>query len=127
MIQSIPLEVRGTPIPYSSQDRERKWREVIEKEAKLKRTDELEQSISASTVFTVTIQFELANELGSDLDNLIKPVIDTLFFSPPNCPPANPMPTGALFRTISDKRVFEIRATKVHAETEGTVITVSWN
>ena len=59
MAQSISLEVQGTPTSYSSEEREQKWRQAIEKEAKLKRDDAVERSLSASTMFTVTIRFEL--------------------------------------------------------------------
>ncbi len=128
MVQSISLEVRETPTSFSGGDRERKWREAIEKEAQLKKRNEgVSWSLSISTVFTVAIRFELVNERGSDLDNLIKPVIDTLFDSSPNRPSDRPMPTGALFKNISDKQVFEIHTTKIHAEIDKAVITVSWN
>jgi len=125
----ISLNVQGFPTPYSGEEKEQKWRQAIEREAKLKRDEDAERSISASTMFTVTIQFKLKNALNCDLDNLIKSVIDTLFYAPSQrkMPPKFLMPTGALFiKEVDDKHIFKIQATKEQGVTEGAIITVFW-
>ena len=101
------------------------WRKAIADAAKEKRID----VISSFLNFSVNIVFYLMKTTldRSDLDNLAKPVLDTLFL--PNNPQVKDKAlTGALFE-IDDNRVFKLSLEKLLVSTnheEGAEIIISW-
>src|SRR6266487_1929881 len=108
----------GEPAPIeggTSRSGEHKWREAIEAKIKVVREENPSQA-SESTRFRVSIVFLINDpkvsiyKNGSDLDNMAKPVIDTLFLSGKSGS-ANTLPTGILF-CIDDKQVFELTLKK---------------
>jgi len=70
----------------------------------------------------------MTNPLRSDIDNLAKSVVDTLFLALGTG--KDPLPTGKLFEEVSDTRVMEVFHVKREtAGPEGAYITipgVSW-
>lgn len=111
MQEEILVHVRGiAPIPWGGG--EEAWRRKLAHEARLVREKNIIQGISASTHFSVDIVFFMAQSHveRADLDNLAKPILDTLFRS------RNPQVkdlclTGALFN-VDDDRVFKLTLEK---------------
>ena len=120
----ISISVRGIkPAPWGNN--EWNWRKAIADAAKEKRIE----VVSSLLNFSVNIVFYLMKTTldRSDLDNLAKPVLDTLFL--PNNPQVKDKAlTGALFE-IDDNRVFKLSLEKLLVSTnqeEGAEIIVSW-
>lgn len=85
----------------------------------------------ASLRYTVELDF-FVTSASVDLDNLTKPVLDTLFS--PGLPNSNRRPwrkvTGKVFPVAHDSRIFELiqRKTVVSgSEKQGVKVTVSWS
>jgi hypothetical protein len=118
-----------TPVPWGSPPNEEKWRRLVAAEARRVRASTALPPVSTTTHFTVEIAFLLngTNIERPDLDNLAKPVLDTLFRV--RCPqvPDRTL-TGALF-DVDDDRVFKLTTTKVlvHGKMEeGADIRITW-
>jgi Holliday junction resolvase RusA-like endonuclease len=128
MAEQIRLRVRGmTPIPWGSN--EWAWRQHLAHEGKSKRSGIESSPVSAATRFAVEVIFYMsASRVGrADLDNLAKPVLDTLF-RPRYAQVSNLDLTGALF-DLDDDRVFMLILEKRLVATEeeqGADVTVSW-
>ncbi len=127
--------VWGEPAPGQG-GKEQEWREAIEAKAKKVREENKLQALKA-TRFHVSIEFLInepqlsIHENGADLDNMAKPVIDTLFKQGSSVEPKTKKPTGVLFN-INDKQVFELIMKKrlpnpEDEEKEGAKITITWN
>jgi DNA-binding transcriptional regulator PaaX len=105
------LNPRGmTPSP-SQGGKLRKWRLLIAREAKKKYqiTEELQRQLAGKR-FELTITFHfLDKNLNSDLDNLVKPIMDTLFF---NRYAKLKKLTGRLFKYTNDAQVFVLFLSK---------------
>ncbi len=122
-----------TPKPWGSDEWD--WRERLAEEAKKVRAShpKVEQlPNSGKTIeFGVQIVFLMkADKLGrADLDNLAKPVLDTLF-RPRNAQVKDKDKyTGALFNNVDDDRVFKLKLEKKLVSTEkaaGVDVTIDW-
>ena len=123
----ITLSVRGMkPIPWGSN--EMAWRKFIADQARAKFGQE-KWEISAQTRFSMEVMFLMKedNIQRADLDNLAKPVLDTLF-RVRYAQVKDLSRTGALF-SVDDDRVFKLLLEKqvVHAaDDEGIEVHMSW-
>ena len=113
----------------ANSERRRHWREHIIKCA----SDAIDQAAKlgeyGSWLFTVDVEFFLPRQTKNDIDNLAKPVIDTLFT--PGVPNGNQDPgvTGKVFPLADDLQVTQLnlRKTLVQSDEEcGATITVCW-
>lgn len=123
----ITLHVRGIPKAWGNN--EWKWREAVAQEARLSPQNQA-RAITPTTRLDMVIIFNLLNDrvLRPDLDNLAKPVLDTLFRIR-NAQVSDLSLTGALF-DVDDDHVFRLTLEKrpVEKETdEGAEITITWN
>ena len=122
----LKISVKGTPPrPWGSDEWE--WRKAIADHAHEFRPQAV--SHSKNSKFTIKIIFWISSSrLGmSDLDNLAKPVLDTLFHSR-YAQVKDKTLTGALF-DVDDDRVFKLVLEKKLAlsnKDEGADITTSW-
>jgi len=129
MAHQVTITVRGmTPIPWGSNEWE--WRRKLAEEAQLVYARTKPQGISKSTHFAVEIVFLMSRIRieGADLDNLAKPVLDTLFRSR-YAQVKDVSLTGAFFN-VDDDRVFKLTLEKRLASTitgEGADIIITWN
>ena len=129
MIHQITVSVRGmTPIPWGGG--EMPWRGKLAEEARLARVKSNVQVISILTHFAVDIVFLMRQPRieGADLDNLAKPILDTLFRSR-NAQVKDLSLTGALF-DVDDDRVFKLTLEKKLVSTsteEGVDINISYS
>lgn len=128
----VEFSVNGMkPASYSTGS-EMAWRRLISQKAATQRanlagTADDPRRAPEMGPFCVSLVFSLAKQDVDrcDLDNLIKPVIDTLFTSHPLRPSLAPMPTGALLYA-SDKAVYRIAASKNIAVPPGLLLVVEW-
>ena len=155
MPEVSPLVVEGTPQPSQSDPENKKrqnpetiWRRDIKEAAKQQflRTSSTGQDLILQVnigpdypQFTVEITFILNDPVGKgkDIDNLSKPVIDTLFYAPAPLTerykalePERKKPTGVLFPNISDTYVCHLIAHKrrpMPDEKERAIICLSWS
>lgn len=124
----ITIAVHGmTPVPWGSN--EWAWRKAIAETARAERIRCQPSAYSHLTHFTVAIVFQMtvAHIQRADLDNLAKPVLDTLFLIR-NAQVADSSLTGALF-DVDDQCVYVLRLEKrmvLHTEEEGASIAISW-
>jgi hypothetical protein len=85
-VSELTIEVKGQiPVPKGTapKDRQLRWRQTLA-EAANEVKERLGPLLFEETAeFSVEIEYRLTS-LGSDLDNLTKPVLDTLFAKPPN-------------------------------------------
>jgi hypothetical protein len=123
----LAFAVRGTaPAPWGGN--EWAWRRALADEARAVRGSSA-PSPPQDAVFTVEVVFYLGEQAfgRADLDNLAKPVLDTLFESRnPQAPDA--ALTGALFPGVDDDRVTRLHLEKRPAaapELQGADIKVS--
>ena len=117
------------PVPWGQNQKENKktdkWRQRIAEKCKLLQSEV--QRIESQTTFNVEIVFYLKNN-KSDLDNLAKPVIDTLFH-PSHTQVKDLSFTGVLFPNINDKHVIHLELWKRFVrdtKNEGVDILISW-
>jgi len=122
------FKVKGSPTTWGGGKKERRWREAIYEKAKeyQKEFDKLIRNKTSEKHFKITITFFLNNpegkgNSGQDVDNLAKPVLDTLFnekriklknFS------------GALSKSIDDKEIYVLHIIKKKREQEGAEIEI---
>jgi Holliday junction resolvase RusA-like endonuclease len=122
----LTITVAGQrPVPWACN--EWVWRAAV---AQVTRTvDSAPVSVPASTSFSITLIFRMqpARMQRTDLDNLAKPVLDTLFHAKrPQV--RDPALTGALF-DCDDDRVYQLTLEKravSSAPEEGVDISISW-
>jgi hypothetical protein len=120
------ISLRGTrPTPWGENNLTAVWRNAL-----AERTREVHPGgqiqINEGTTFDVEIIFLFLtrNAGGADLDNLAKPVLDTLFLSNN----VQVEPAGVLFN-VDDNRVSKLLLKKIAVqrdEDEGTEIIISW-
>jgi len=109
---------------------EEAWREALAKAAQRAREQAALTEPTASTRFTLRLRFrmrESARAQASDLDNLAKPAMDTLFLSGHTQKPKSRF-SGVLFR-IDDAQVFRLQLEKTQvcsADEEGVDVRVVW-
>ena len=122
----LTIRICGTePVSWGQNPRTDQWRGIVAQKARelindFPRPDPL-------TEFHVALIFFLTRN-NSDLDNLAKPVLDTLFH-PRNAQVNDANLTGALFPNIDDPQVFDLSLKKRIVKTieqAGIDIFVSW-
>ena len=131
-MQTLPLiRVRGLkPVPWGSGNNEWLWRKALANQGRLVRAGMRLPPILPSAHFAVEIIFYMTvvRIQRADLDNLAKPVLDTLFRTPrPQVPDLSL--TGAVFE-MDDSSVFRLVLEKrlVAADKdEGADISISWS
>lgn len=125
---NLRVVVQGmTPIPWGSN--EWAWRKAIAEQARAERLHQQMAPAVSTTRFSVAIVFFMtaAHIQRADLDNLAKPVLDTLFLIR-NAQVRDMSLTGALF-DVDDARVFKLSLEKEvvpNAQHEGVQVTISW-
>ena len=122
----LALSLRGMrPVPFAGGEAEKQWWQALAAKAQVVRANRPLRAIPSSTSFSVDIIFFLMpgnTPGGSDLDNLAKPVLDTLFRA------RKQQPTGTLF-DLDDANVFELTLEKQFVSTqaeEGVDISIIW-
>ena len=115
------------PIPWGSN--EWSWRMAIAEQARAERPQQQIVSVANTTRFSVAIVFFMteAHIQRADLDNLAKPVLDTLFRIR-NAQVRDMSLTGALFN-VDDDCVYKLSLEKEvvpDAQNEGVQVTISW-
>ncbi len=124
----LTVVVQGmTPIPWGSN--EWAWRKAIAEQARAERLHQQIAPAVSATRFSVAIVFFMtaAHIQRADLDNLAKPVLDTLFLIR-NAQVRDMSLTGALF-DVDDARVFKLSLEKEvvpNAQHEGVQVMISW-
>ena len=126
----VTVSVRGQrPIPWGC--KEWKWRGCISDKARIVRRTKEDMLPAAPQDIHFSVSLVFLMKPGSiehaDLDNLAKPVLDTLFHSR-SAQVQDKELTGALF-DVDDDRVFQLIAAKklvVGPDDEGIDITISW-
>ena len=121
------IPVRGHPARRESTS----WREAIRDAVKAAYPQAPFTSTPLETKFTVEAIFRMTREdlarPAVDLDNLAKPVLDTLFTSQ-NV--SKSRITGVLLPEVNDTWVFRLRLEKVEVKTpqdQGADLTVTWH
>ena len=121
----ISFKVKGEPKTWGN--KEWGWRESIAKEVRKKCKGSF--NVKNDTRFCVTIKIFKKNHLKmNDLDNLAKPILDTIFDEKPRSEKAK-NPTGQLFEKISDERITKLIVQKESPKNneEGAEIEISWD
>ncbi len=128
MTERVFLQVRGIcPVPWGSNEWD--WRRALASEGRRVLADMDPFVVTAVTHFEVVVVFLMnAAHIGrSDLDNLAKPVLDTLFRS--RYAQVKDLDlTGALFN-VDDDRVFKLTLEKRLVATdadEGIDVSITW-
>lgn len=122
----VQIRVRQmTPSPWGSNEWE--WPKLLAQQARLCEVDRA--GISSKTRFSVRVRFFLGRNLSrADLDNLAKPVLDTLF--QPYQPQVKDLSlTGALFQ-VDDSSVYQLCLEKLlvsDPSEEGADISIFWD
>jgi hypothetical protein len=133
-LDRLSVDVRGVaPVPRRSNSSKRKperaWRQHLVERCVATVPSPLPIAVLPTSSFAVEIEFLLLH-LGpesADLDNLAKPVLDTLFAPRPN-PNAPGEISGAVFDAL-DSQITELTLRKKVASTQadlGVRIVVSW-
>ena len=119
------IEVRG----HAPRVRDIRWREAIHRAVKEAHPDAPFPKPPPETKFDVKVTFLMTRadlkRPASDLDNFVKPVLDTVFTSQN----VSSEVTGVLF-PMNDTWVFRLAVEKVAVEAEqdqGAIITVAWH
>ena len=110
--------IRGIPSPWANGEPEVRWRKAIATQVPPR------PEIPAGAVFEVELEFCVHPDRllrGNDLDNLAKPVLDTLFTQ--SRPSKHP--TGALFG-VDDGQVVDLKLRKTAAQEEGVRVAIRW-
>lgn len=131
-MQTLPLiRVRGMkPVPWGSGNNEWLWRKVLADQGRLVRASVRLPPILPSARFAVEVIFYMTekNSQKADLDNLAKPILDTLFRTPrPQVPDLSL--TGAVFE-MDDSNVFRLVVEKrlvAIVKDEGADVIISWS
>ena len=106
-LAQVTVSVRGEkPIPWGCNEWD--WRKSVAESARAVRPQSAQQQVSSDTRFAVEIVFLMtAAHIGrADLDNLAKPMLDTLFQTR-NAQVKDLSLTGALFN-VDDDRIFKL-------------------
>jgi Holliday junction resolvase RusA-like endonuclease len=125
-MSQLNFSVNGRrPVPWGCDEWE--WRAAIAQEAR-KVASEL-PAVPLNATFSVALVFRMRSERieHADLDNLAKPVLDTIFLSR-HSQVKDPSLAGAMF-AMDDDRVFRLSVEKRSVRTviqEGVDITISW-
>jgi hypothetical protein len=132
------LEVPGSPTPYcggKDSGNELEWRQSIARAAEVARGPVSAECDVSEGHFSVTVRFRFSgNSVLSkgDLDNLAKPVLDTLFhnrYARRRKRQEFHELTGKLFRNVEDSRVYQLNLSTEslgQGNDEGAHIRVTW-
>ena len=126
---TISFSVIGqSPVPWGSD--EWRWRRAVADKAREIGAKQIGALPPDDSRFEIDIIFHLSPATldRADLDNLAKPVLDTIF-RPRNAQVEDMSLTGALFPTIDDDRVFRLTLEKKVApdpDDQGIDILVIW-
>src|SRR5437764_987868 len=116
-MNSLTVTVRrATPVPWACGENEWAWRRRVAEAARRVRASNEPQDVSQWAIFSVEVTFWMGTtRIGlADLDNLAKPVLDTLFRI--RRPQVKDLRlTGVLF-DVDDARVFGLTLKKLPAE-----------
>lgn len=122
----LDFSLKGTrPVPFAGGEGEKLWWQALAAQAQVVRANKPVRAIASSARFSVEIIFFLLpgnTPGGTDLDNLAKPVLDTLFKG------RKQPPTGILF-DLHDTNVSELVLEKRFVSTqeeEGVEINFMW-
>ncbi len=124
----MTVTIRGKK-PIAWLNNEWEWRGVLAEQGRKTREQSAHQEVSKTTHFSVEVVFLLngTNIERVDLDNLAKPLLDTLFR--PRRPQVKDLNlTGALF-DVDDDRVYKLSLEKrlvASTKDEGVDVTVTW-
>ena len=118
---------RKTPTPWGTK-KQWEWRGCLAAQARVFRSHVDQQGIPEAK-FHIKVVFRMteAHIRHADLDNLAKPVLDTLFQSR-NAQAQDKNLTGVLF-DVDDDHVFKLRLEKrlvMTDEEEGVDVTIAW-
>jgi hypothetical protein len=122
----LDIHVNGHhPVPWGCNEWE--WRAAVAREAR--KAGEVLTPLPTTALFSVALVFRMRSDSiqHADLDNLAKPVLDTIFLSRQS-QVKDPTLAGALFR-VDDDRVFKLSAEKRSVKTaadEGVDVSISW-
>jgi Holliday junction resolvase RusA-like endonuclease len=125
-VNQVTFSVDGiVPVPWGTNEWE--WRAAIVRAARGKFSGII--NLPPQVQLSVTLDFRLPaiQAARADLDNLAKPVLDTLF-SIRNAQVKDPSLTGALFN-VDDERVFHLTLSKTEVPVQaasGVSISVIW-
>lgn len=127
--RSVVVAVRGRPPVGGGSSARWEWRRAIAERAREVRRSNGLTALTGSETFEVGVRFFLLprRALGADLDNLVRPVLNTLFSSRDE--QADPTLTATLF-TAEDARVYRLVVEKRSVEdpaAEGVEVVVRWN
>ena len=127
----IAFRVRDAkPRPSNETKVIRAWREAVAEAARRASGQGAFTKPTASSRFALSLRFRMTESAPgqkSDLDNLAKPVLDTLFL-PDDKQAREPGVSGVLF-DIDDSQVFWLELEKTHVsseEEEGVDVRVVW-
>ncbi len=126
----IRLIVRGSkPSPWANGPAEVAWRAALASSARSQWPPGSIPEVSDGARFAVEIRFHLTGATAgrADLDNLAKPVLDTIFL-PRNVQVKDRSLTGAIFG-VDDDRVYRLGLEKIEVPSEegqGADIVVAW-
>jgi hypothetical protein len=127
--RSVVVGVRGrSPVGGGSSARW-DWRRTIAERARQVRAEHGLAAVAPTETFGVGVRFYLLprRALGADLDNLVRPVLNTLFSSRDE--QADPTLTGTLFGA-EDARIYRLVVDKQVVEDpadEGVEVVVRWD
>jgi Holliday junction resolvase RusA-like endonuclease len=111
----LAFALRGVrPVPFAGGEAEKPWWQTLATQAQAVRAKRSFPAVASSARFAVDIVFFLMPKNtpgGSDLDNLAKPVLDTLFKG------RKQPPTGTLF-DVHDTNVIKLTLEKRLVSTE---------
>jgi hypothetical protein len=127
--RSVVFEVHGRPPVGGGSTARWEWRRALAERARRIRSEERLAAVSPTATFHVVVRFLLLprRALGADLDNLVRPVLNTLFVSRDE--QADRTLTGALF-AADDARIYRLAVEKrvvEDAADEGVEVVARWD
>jgi hypothetical protein len=127
--RSVVFEVRGRPPVGGGTSARWEWRRALADRARRVRSDHRLSVVSPTATFDVVVRFLLLprRALGADLDNLVRPVLNTLFSSRDE--QADATLTGTLF-VADDARIYRLAVEKrvvEDAADEGVMVVARWD
>jgi hypothetical protein len=127
--RSVTFEIRGRPPVGAGSSARAEWRRALADRARRVRSDHRLAAVSPTATFHVDVNFLLLprRALGADLDNLVGPVLTTLFSSRDEGGDATL--TGTLFGA-DDARIYRLAVEKHvvdDAADEGVEVVARWD
>jgi hypothetical protein len=127
--RSVVFDVRGRPPVGGGSSARWEWRRALADRARRIRSEHRLSAVSPTATFHVDVRFLLLprRALGADLDNLVRPVLNTLFSSRDEQTDATL--TGTLFGA-EDARIYRLAVEKHvvdDAADEGVEVVARWS